>query len=84
MNQLYRGCKGVYFYSKNNVEDPILYYKDKEFNYWDIENFMWDEFVCMFPNLKNKFESYKTEEKFNKFIRKNLINYLNEIISMEE
>ena len=40
----WRGCDGIDWVSYNECADPDLVYGDYVFNYWDIEDALWNEF----------------------------------------
>lgn len=41
----WRGCEDVFMVSHGEWADPDLVWKDYTFNYWDIENALWDMYL---------------------------------------
>lgn len=72
---LYRGVKGVEFVWRGTQSDPLLKYKGKTFNYYDIEDALWDEFKEMTGS--------NSEDAFDRWIQRNpeeVTNYLDDAI----
>lgn len=42
---LFRGVKGVRIIHRGPWSDPLLVYRGYMFNYWDIEEALWDHFL---------------------------------------
>ena len=86
LSNTYRGAKGVTFIDKGNANDPELEYKGKTYNYWDIENALWEDFkdYAKENNIEvneqwgaNKnLTSPETDEAFNKYVKENVYKYL--------
>ena len=71
----YRGLKKIKFIYHGNWSDPELIYKKRSFNYYDIENLLYDEFKSYDPEDT-------TDQDFNKWILKNknhCYNLINEV-----
>lgn len=69
----FRGAKNVEMIWHGTQSDPELKYKDYLFNYWDIEDALWDEY-------KEK-ESNPTEEGFDKYVQTRVDDYLEDCIA---
>lgn len=69
----FRGAKNVEMIWHGTQSDPELKYKDYLFNYWDIEDALWDEY-------KEK-ESNPTEEGFDKYVQTHVDDYLEDCIA---
>ena len=41
-NDFYRGVKNVHYIDNGEWADPEIIYKKHLFNYWEIENSLWD------------------------------------------
>lgn len=80
----YRGIKPVEFIGHGEWADPELKYKDTYFNYWDIEDALWCDY------LEDKFDGVEElalqdpvyEEKFSDWLATNnrVIDYLDDCI----
>ena len=82
----YRGADGIEFVSHGVQSDPELIYDRKSFNYWDIDNSLWDEFCEIVSEntgksimeIDSNMNDY--EDDFNLFVRDNAVNYLEDCI----
>lgn len=85
----WRGCKNVMFGYCNDYADPDLLYKGYNFNYYDIEDAMYEDFWSEFSDqLDDEIAWYgeKTakkhaEEAFDKYVRENADSYLDDAIA---
>ena len=68
----YRGCEGVEFIWNGTQSDPELKYKDKIFNYWDVEDAMWE----MFSDEEGS--DVEDENAFNKYVQEHCKAYLDD------
>ena len=77
----YRGCENVRFVSHGEWNDPDLISEidgtEYCFNYWDIENALWDNFC---DEIETQ-DSDSNEERFSKYVKNNCYEYLKEVIS---
>jgi len=73
----FRGCEGVEFIWHGTQSDPELEYKGQRFNYWEIEDALWDMF-------KDDGGDTKDEEAFNKFVQEYCKGYLDDVIASQE
>ena len=80
----FRGNKDIRIGYYDNWSDPDLIYDGYEFNYYDIENAMYDEYV---DKLKEDKEDglidsdEPTDEGFNRYIQDNATEYLEDTIA---
>lgn len=82
----YRGADGIEFVSHGEWADPELIYDGKSFNYWDIEDALWDMFCEGIENetgtdvyqIEKQMEKY--EPMFEQFVRENCVDYLEDCI----
>lgn len=80
----FRGNKDIRIGYYDNWSDPDLIYDGYEFNYYDIENAMYDEYV---DKLKEDKEDglidsdEPTDEGFNQYIQDNATEYLEDTIA---
>ena len=81
----WRGCKNVMF----GYADPDLLYKGYNFNYYDIEDAMYEDFYSEFVDeLDDEIARYgeetakkHAEEAFDKYVRENADSYLDDAIA---
>lgn len=80
----YRGAKDVEFIWNGTQSDPQLRYKDMLFNYYDIEEALWDMFEEENPQLDLSGEWADTqivvEQMFDEYVQDNVVNYLEDCI----
>ena len=72
----YRGTENVEFISRGSQSDPLLRYDGKLFNYWDIENALWDMFEEEYPMDAYEENMYA----FNKYVQERCVDYLDDCI----
>lgn len=85
----WRGCKNVMLGYYNDYADPDLLYKGYNFNYYDIEDAMYEDFYSEFSDqLDDEIawcgeETAKkhAEEAFDKYVRENADSYLDDAIA---
>ena len=78
-SNFYRGTEGIEFVSHGAWADPELIYDGKSFNYWDIDNALWDMFCEEIA--KDAGISANDEDAFNKYVQDNAVDFLNDCIS---
>lgn len=72
----WRGCDGIDWVSYNECADPDLVYGDYVFNYWDIEDALWNEF-CEENEIDDSREGdYEVECWFDDYVQANAEDYL--------
>lgn len=85
-NNLYRGTKGIEYVSHGAWADPELIYDGKSFNYWDIEEALWDMFceeVAETTGASTVYVGYRSDDyhdAFNLFVQDNAVSYLEDCI----
>jgi len=85
----WRGCKNVMFGYYNDYADPDLLYKGYNFNYYDIEDAMYEDFYSEFSDQLDDEIAWCGEETarkhaveaFDKYVRENADMYLDELIA---
>lgn len=77
----YRGIPEVEFIWHGTQSDPELVYDGKRFNYWDIEDALWEDFLEATGYDDNCSNDKDCEEEFNKYVKENCIPYLEEVIA---
>ena len=77
-DNLYRGAEGIEFVSHGVWADPELIYDGKSFNYWDIDNALWDMFCEEIA--EDAGISVNDEDAFNEYVQNNAVDFLNDCI----
>lgn len=49
-NKWFYGIEGIEFIWRGTQSDPLIEYKGKQFNYWDLEDAMWEDYCEAVPN----------------------------------
>ena len=82
----WRGCRSIKFKSNGTQSDPDLIYKKYVFNYWDIEDALWEMFL-EYNGITEK-DAYDgnnirpdIEEQFNQFVCDMAPSYLDDYIA---
>lgn len=73
----YRGCDEVRFINHGDWADPELEYNGRTFNYYRIEDALWEMYLEDGGNRRD-------EDAFNQYVRDNCVRLLDEIIYNEE
>lgn len=87
----YRGNKDIKFVHHNEWEDPDLIYDGYTFNYWDIEDALWEDFlICIDEGdvdvsfdrefAENHPQDDVVEDAFDLYVQENGVNYLKDVI----
>ncbi|MEE3309756.1 hypothetical protein, partial [Sharpea azabuensis] len=76
----YRGAENVRLISHGEWADPELEYKGKLFNYWDIEDGMWNDFLEETGHTDEEANDAKVEEEFDEYVQRNVDDYLEDVI----
>lgn len=76
----YRGCKGVTMIGHGAWSDPELEYNGYLFNYWDIEDALWYDFLEGTGYSDAQSEEPKVEEEFNAYVKERCVDYLDDCI----
>ena len=78
----YRGTEGVEFISRGTQSDPLIRYDGKLFNYWDIEDALWDMYCEGTGMTRIEVEENMDahEDNFDKFVQERCVDYLEDCI----
>lgn len=83
-NNKFRGTENVEIVWHGQWSDPELRYNGMLFNYWNIENALWDMFEEENPDLDVSGEwaddAILVDAMFDKFVQENCVNYLKDVI----
>lgn len=84
-NNLYRGTDGIEYVSHGAWSDPELIYDGKSFNYYDIDDALWDMFCEDIAEERgvprNKVNEFNVNlSDFDRFVQDNAVNYLEDCI----
>lgn len=77
-NNFYRGTEGIEYVSHGAWNDPELIYDGKSFNYWDIDNALWDMFYEEIA--EDGMDPFSCEVAFNEYVQDNAVNYLEDCV----
>lgn len=75
----YRGSN-VEFKWNGTQSDPDLIYNGYTFNYYDIEDALWGEFLEETGYTDDKSKDPEVEEEFNKYVQERVEDYLEDVI----
>ena len=87
----YRGNKRIKFAYNGDYADPDLIYNGYTFNYWDIENALWEDFLYGVEDddidvsfdrefAENHPNDNAVEDAFNLYVQEHGVDYLNDVI----
>ena len=76
----WRGIKGIRYKNNGEWSDPWLIYRGYIFNYWNIEDALWDNFLEETGHKDNESGLAKVEEEFNMWLEDNAKGYLEDCI----
>ena len=83
-NNNYRGTENVEFIWNGTQSDPQLRYDEKLFNYWDIEEALWEMFEEENPDLDLSGEwaddAVMVDALFDKYVQEHCVDYLEDCI----
>ena len=78
----YRGSKDIEYVWKGPWSDPELVYDGKTFNYWDIEDALWNMFLEENPQwTDDDSDNPECEDEFNRYVQYNGALYLDDVIA---
>lgn len=77
----WRGSPDIEMGWNGEWADPDLIYKDYTFNYWDIEDALWDMFKEDMGYSDSEANNPDVEEQFGKYIRQIGPSYLDDVIA---
>ena len=70
---LFRGVKGVRIIHRGSWSDPLLVYRGYVFNYWDIEEALWDHFLQdrgeKEADYKDRAATNEQDKRFNNWLQ---------------
>ena len=64
----WRGCKDIDMVWYGNYSDPSLLYNGYEFNYWDIEDALWSDFLESTGHKDSESSNPEVEKEFNEWL----------------
>ena len=87
----YRGNKSIKFVYHGEWSDPDLIYDGYTFNYWEIENALWEDFLDRVEDgdidvsfdreyAENNSDDKTVNDAFNLYVQENGVDYLNDVI----
>ena len=76
----WRGCSNIQFRHNGAWSDPDIIYNGYTFNYWDIEDALWDMFLEDTGYSDSMSDDPQVEKEFNEFCQKEASWYLEEVI----
>ena len=78
----WRGSKDIEYVWKGPWSDPELVYDGKTFNYWDIEDALWNMFLEENPQwTDDDSDNPECEDEFNRYVQYNGALYLDDVIA---
>lgn len=77
----WRGCKSIKFKNNGSWADPDLIYKGYVFNYWDIEDALWSDFLDETGYKDSQSEDPQVEAEFNQYVCDRGPDYLDDYIA---
>lgn len=78
----YRGSEDIEYVWKGPWSDPELVYDGKTFNYWDIEDALWNMFLEENPQwTDDDSNNPECEDEFNRYVQYNGALYLDDVIA---
>ena len=76
----WRGCENIDWGYYNTQADPDMFYKGYTFNYWDIEDALWNEFCELNNYDDSQSGDFAIESKFSAWVKDNAESYLDDCI----
>lgn len=73
--ECFYGIYPIKFIWRGQYSDPLIRYKNFEFNYWDVENRMYEEWLFNYRNNEPNFETWI--RKNGKLVKQYLDNVIN-------
>lgn len=77
----WRGCQNVFVGYYNDYADPDLVWNGYTFNYWDIEDALWQNFLEETGFTDSDSGVELLERKFNRYVQENAVDYLKDCIA---
>lgn len=75
----YRGCENVDMGYLTDWDDPALLYDEKVYNYWDIEDALWTDFLEFVSDQELPNSYTEDEENFNTYVQEHIEDYLSDV-----
>ena len=76
----WRGCENIDWGYYNTQADPDMLYNGYTFNYWDIEDALWNEFCELNNYDDSQSGDFAIESKFSAWVKDNAESYLDNCI----
>lgn len=76
----WRGNKKIKMVYFDNYSDPSLLYDGYEFNYYDVENGLWEWFEDDYYGQLDNLSENEIEDKFNDYVAKHAEGYMDDLI----
>ncbi|MBQ1296751.1 MAG: hypothetical protein IIY21_22090 [Clostridiales bacterium] len=76
----WRGCRRIEMEWNGTQSDPSLVYKGYRFNYWDIEDALWADFIEERGYKDSDSGDAKVEEEFCGYVQERAEGYLDDTI----
>lgn len=76
----WRGCENIEHVWNGTQSDPDLIYKGYVFNYYDIENALWDDFLSLTEYEDSDHDKPEVEHEFDLFLHDVADSYLDDCI----
>lgn len=80
INEGWRGCDNIEMEYYNDWADPSLVYNGYKFNYYDIEDALWNDFLEDTGYTDDMSEDPKVEQEFNSYVQNYVEDYLEDLI----
>ena len=77
----YRGNPEIEFVWHGAWNDPELIYKGESFNYWEVEDALWEDFLEETGHKDNESNDPKVEAEFDKYVQENGTSLLDDWIA---
>lgn len=78
----FRSAKGAKFIWHGSQSDPEIEYKGRLFNYWDIEDALWEGFLETTGHIDEDANNPEVEKEFNKYVQNTCTDYLDMLLYM--
>lgn len=76
----WRGCPNIEMEWNGTQSDPSLVYKGYRFNYFDIEDALWGDFLEDTGHVDSDSGKEEVEEEFSKYVQDRAEYYLADVI----
>lgn len=83
LHEGWRGCKDIEMIWHGASNDPELQYGDEIFNYWDVEDALWQDFIDEHPEFYGAEgeKEIEAEDEFNQYCREHAAALLDDWIA---